>query len=562
MPYKAIGHPNEDIKTRTLGRLASWWIQTFVVYGPGSVRGQPVRMGAESLVETARMYALDERGKRLYTSAFLSKPKGTDKSGRAGYLTCFEAVGPARFAGWAKGGERYSFLGRDYVYAPGEAMGRPVVEPLVRCLATEFNQAGHVYDVVLHNFQEGPLAALGAAAFDGYIETPDNGQILPSTASAASKDGGKETFLVADETHLFVTPALRSVYNTLTRNMNKRPDAEPWVLETTTMYAPGEQSVAEQTFEYARLVMEGRARKPNLLFMHRWGDVSETDIYDEIKLRAGLEEAAGEAAAWLAADGGIDRTMSYIWDPRNSVQESLRYHLNMLGGSATAWVPPQVVDRACVTERLQPGDEIALGFDGSLSEDSTVLVACRLSDGLVQLLHAQERPVALRRDQPWSVDRDLVDQAVTQAFEDFEVRAFFADPPYWQAHVRSWEKEFGEGLAPASYQHIIGWLTNRVTPMVAAVEDTHTALLSGDIKVADDPILVRHLYNACRWQRPQGDLIGKEFRSSPKTMDAAVGMVLAYQAAVKARVYSPPGKKKKDPNKGLVALHPLPGISA
>ena len=43
-------------------------------------------------------------------------------------------------------------------------------------------------------------------------------------------------------------------------------DAEPWVLETTTMYRPGENSIAEETYKHAQDIREGRIKDPKLLF--------------------------------------------------------------------------------------------------------------------------------------------------------------------------------------------------------------------------------------------------------------------------------------------------------
>ena len=54
-------------------------------------------------------YSHDPAGKRFYNSAFFSRPKGTHKSGLAAALVFFEALGPARFAGWAKSGETSEF---------------------------------------------------------------------------------------------------------------------------------------------------------------------------------------------------------------------------------------------------------------------------------------------------------------------------------------------------------------------------------------------------------------------------------------------------------------------
>lgn len=698
MPRTIIKHPKDNLRC-SLGRLAYWWMKTFVVYGPGAVRGQPLNFGPERLSDLYHMYALDpDTGKRLHSSAFLSKCKGADKSGMAGYLVCFEAVGPCRFDGWAQGGETYTFLGHTYVYKAGEPMGRPVLEPVIRCMATEENQTSNVYEVALFNFQEGPLAALDVAAFDGYIETPGNGKIYPSTSGAASKDGGRETFVVFDEalaldtplptptgwttmgevqvgdlllgsngeptqvikttevqenrdcyrvsfadgtsivasaghlwqikkgsgwrhwetrtteeladlqhsnqlyvpmigrsvrtgkkitsvepvdsvpvkcvgvraadhlflagegftvthnTHLWNIPRLRRAYSTVKRNLTKRPLEEPWYLETTTMYAPGEESVAEKTYELALKIQEGKTRSTRLLFIHQYGVIKKDDIADEVKLRAALDEAAGEAAAWLDANATIH---DHFYDPREDLRDSIRYYLNALEGAAASWIEYAVVEELTVDEVFEPGDEIALGFDGSLTGDSTALVGVRLRDNLVQVLHLQEAPLDPKEAKLWSVDKGAVNKAVHSARETYTVKAFFGDPPFYQDEMADWQKLFGDEIAPYTPGNPIMWWTSRKPQTAKAVERTTTLFRTRGIKLSRNPALIRHIQNTRVWPRPEGDLIGKELKNSPKKMDISMAMVLAVEAAAHARTYVPKEKKEKDVNHGLIAKVPL-----
>lgn len=877
-------HPQEQL-TRSLGRLAYWWLRNFVVYGDGAVFKQPIRFGPERLGELMHMYALDEKGKRLYNHVFLSKPKGADKSGFAAYVGCFEVAGPARFAGWAKGGETFEYLGKRYTYRPGEPMGRLINQPRVRCLATEEGQTGLIYDTILTNFKDGPLAELNAATFGGYIELPmlNGGRVDPTTSGASSKDGGRDTLVLADEalaldtavptpagyrhlgsiqvgdevfgsdgrpvrvvktteimeerrcfrvrfadgtdvvaseghlwassvaggpvrvrttaqlaacesvvtvprvsgplqwcggdeppldpwvlgywlgdgdarnatitvgdqdvdafhrslplfwsttrcsnqqtprfyvhtpgssrgvvglkgllkqigvlgdkhvpeqyldaslddrvmllrglmdsdgwagpsgkcvfsnsnpvlldavtrllwslgertsgvkwtidersrtgrtgkvhwtprlvnpftymrkairaeaglvrsvgsvrvvsveevpsvpvrciavdspdhlfvvgdgcvlthnTHLWFTPALKRAFHTVSRNLTKRPTEEPWLFETTTMYKPGQASIAEETYEVSKLADEGRLRRDSrLLFIHRWGEIKEEEIADEAKLRVALVDAEGDAAEWLDQD----RIMDDIYDPANDVNESIRYYLNALAGSAASWLTPAQINAVVTSTRLEKGDTIALGFDGSLTNDSTALVAVRLEDNLVQLLHIQEAPTDTTQ-KTWSVDQDLVDKVVAKVFEDFDVRAFFADPPYWQDRIERWEAKYGDGLAPSTRAHPIMWWTNKHMQMANAVEAAHTMITTGEARISENSALVRHLNNACRGGR-NDELIYKESRMSRHKIDAAVTTVIALRAAAAARAWTPrEARPAKDPNHGLVSSVPL-----
>ena len=539
---RAKGH-NRD---RTLW-VALWWLEEFTVHGPGPVVGMPTKLTDEYAGFIADAYTHDAAGRRLYDSAFFSRPKGCDKSGLSARIALFEALGPCRFSGWAKGGETYEFLGRVYTYAPGEAMGKPIVTPYVRVMATEEGQTGNVYDTIFYNLtdENAPLSRLVAYGLDAgltRILLPFGGEITPSTSGAASKDGGKETFVVFDETHLYITPTLRGMYETVVRNLDKRKREGTWFIEATTMYAPGQNSTAEETYRLSELIEAGRSKRERLLFDHRWGQI--IDLADEALLRIAIREAYGDAlfneenpAGWIDEDGIVDG----ILDIRRAEASSRRYFLNAIVAAVNAWVTPELLERAAEGYRhhafvgLQPGDVITLGFDGSKNDDATVLVACRVSDRLLFPLHIDEVP-----DGPeavdWTVDRIAVDAAVNAAFQRYDVVGFYADPPHWQDYVDSWATEYGDKLrVHASGKHSIEWWTNREIAMSHALERLHTAMLAGTmIFPIGDGILrqfYRHFLNAREWPRRGGTVIGKDRKGSALKMDAAIAATLAFEAA-------------------------------
>lgn len=545
MPRRLVRASDHD-RTRSLGWLMLAWYEFFVVHGPGDVQGEPVRHGDEYSGFVADCYAVDATGRMLYDSAFLSRPKGCDKSGQGGRFGLGEAFGPCRFAGFAAGGEVYRDpwgLGFAYEYEPGEPMGRPVKVPFIRCLATEEGQTGLVYDTIHFNLTEGPLAAVeGVDAGLTRVILPGGGEITPSTASSASKDGGKETFVVFDETHLYNQPDLRRMYRTVTRNLRKRKKiAGTWYLETTTMFAPGEESVAESTYRLSEQISEGKARRERLLVDHRWGECE--DPSDEAALRAGIVEAYGDAMAWNDLNGLVDE----FFDPRAHIVDSRRYFLNAETETSDAWLAAREWDpRADPLTVLADKEQITLGFDGSVRDDATALVACRVSDGHLELLACEAKPDGVTS---WQVDREAIDAAVASAFDRYEVVAFFADPPQWQDYVDRWTAEFGDRLqVKASQSHPLEWWTNRPKVMVAALERFHEAVLSGQLTHDGSTLLRRHVLNARRRVSRSGIQISKEYPMSPRKIDAAMAAVLAYEAradAVAAGVMSRPKKSKR-----------------
>lgn len=558
MPRRLIRNEAEHDRLRSLGGIAVWWVETFVVHGRGDIAGQPIRYGDEYTGFVFDCYALDARGRRLYDSAFFSRPKGTDKSGVAAALSLLEAFGPCRFAGFAKGGETYTFLGQTYHYAKGEPMGRPVTQPIIRILATEEGQTGNVYDSIYFNLtsDDAPLnqlvKAYGVDAGKTRVLLPKSsggGSIEPMSSGAASKDGGLETFVVFDESHLYNVDRLKKMYGTVTRNLRKRKKlAEPWYIETTTMYQPGEESVAEDTYRLADLIQEGRTRRKRLLFDHRWGELGdalqgedESDEAYEERISTAFADAYGDAVEWNDVDDMLDA----FFDPRNVEAEQRRYFLNAIVEANNSWLKFAEWAQIGLSERAKAakkagekfawrppkaGETITLGFDGSRSDDATALVACRVSDGYVWPVIIEESPDS-EESKKWTVDQPKVDKRVRETLKKFTVVGFFADPPYWQDYVDAWDKDFGDQMVVRGTRDKgMHFYTSNHKAMAMAIERAHTAILAGNVIHGNDLQLTRHIMNARRWERNGGDVIGKEKRGSKNKMDAAMATVLALEA--------------------------------
>jgi hypothetical protein len=310
--------------SRSMGWAAADWIEHYLVHGPGDVQGQRIELDDEFTEFIVRGYVVDAKGDRLVRRAFLSRAKGRSKSGLAGFVADFEALGPCRFDHWAEAGEVSPW---GYEYDEGEPVGRPLTYAEILCVATEEGQAGNTYDVIyytLHPETCSPELLADYGRLDvglTRINLPGKrGFIEPVTSADTSADGAKSTFIVADETHLWVLPRLHRLHGVMTRNLLKRKAASGWMLETSTMYAEGENSVAEGTHAYAE--SSSRSRK-YLLFDHRQAAES-WDITKRRERLSALREAYGPASAWMNLDAIAD---SYD-DPQVSEGEFRRYWLN------------------------------------------------------------------------------------------------------------------------------------------------------------------------------------------------------------------------------------------
>lgn len=495
MTKKAQKHNNFT----TLGWVAINWIESYLVHGPGDVQGEAIVLDDEQATFILRAYELDKLGRRIIRRAFFSRPKGRAKSELAGMIVCFEALGPARF---------------DHFDKNGDVVGKPVQYPFIRCLATEETQSGNTYDNVRYmlehvktNFaQEYPGIDIGLSR----TFLKGGGEILPSTAASASKDGGKESFVVADETHLYSTPELKRMHETIRRNLAKRKAADPWMMETSTMYAIGEDSIAEQTHRLWVAMQEGRAKNPGLLFDHLQAP-EVPNLQDTEALTKALAVVYGPAFAWL----DIDRLVSEIQDPMTKSSDARRYFLNQPSTNTDKYMDATIWASASEPEVLETGTSVVLGYDGSRKDDATVLVACRIEDGKIFQLACWERPPG-PPGYDWEVPRIEVDEVVRDAFEKYDVTSIWADPSGWQSYLDAWNTTFIDKVVavyPSSQRKLMAQGLDRF------LEDT----IEGKLKHDGSKELTRHVLNAIPSKFGQ---VSKP--SHTHKIDGLIAAVLAY----------------------------------
>lgn len=490
----------------TLGWGVIDWIQRYLVHGPGDVQGEPVVLDDEMAMFILRAYQLRPDGRRRIRRAVFSRPKGRAKSELAAMLAIAEAVGPTRFAGWD---ER------------GQPLGAPPVSPEILCVATEERQAGNVYEHVRYMLQHGAVARIPGVQAGLTRSLVPGGVIEPVTAAADSKDGGRSTFVVFDETHLFNSTQLRRLHGIIRRNLAKRMGADPWSLEVTTMYRPGEESVAELSHRYARAVQSGELDDDSFYFDHREGP-SDFNWKSDTELREALREAYGAAAGWM----DLDRIVRECRDPQAEEADSRRYWLNQAAKTSSQWLDLADWDALARPDEVEPGTPITVGFDGSRFDDATALVACRISDGYVFMPELRGEATVWEKpldEDAWEVPRVEVTSAVDALFSRYEVRRMYCDPPGWEDTIDRWAADHGEKV-------VIAWWTNRQTPMARAVERFAGAVRARELKHDGNGVLSRHVGNTHRDRTRWGSLLRKETKMSQRKIDAAMAAVLAYEA--------------------------------
>ena len=168
---------------------------------------------------------------------------------------------------------------------------------------------------------------------------------------------------------------------------------------------------------------------------------------------------------------------------------------------------------------LNPEDEIVLGFDGSFSNDSTAIVACRVADKALFVLGHWERPID--GDLAWRVPIEEVELKMLDLFSKHKVLEIVCDPFRWQRSMEAWTQV---GLPIVEFPQTPG----RMVPATASFYD---AVVNIQLKHDGDPRLARHAENATPYYSRNGLMVKKESKNSLKRIDLLVAAIMAHSRA-------------------------------
>lgn len=400
-------------------------------------------------------------------------------------------------------------------------------------------------------------------AMETFISVP-RGRIQAVTSAALSREGFRPVFSSLDQTESwFPSNGGVRLYRTVRRNTAKTGGS---TIETPNAFEPGAESVAEATWDAYQQLLKGKTRsgKRDFFVDHREA-AATTDIYDEASLRRGLVEAYGDSAADNGGWVNMDNILDEFWDVNTDPQEARRYFLNQITHASDSFLS-SVELAACVEPKsVDVGTPIVLGFDGSTGRakgkaDATALVACRLSDGYCWQVLIREPPSNPKQAREWTAPVFEFDTAVQQMFRDFKVVGFYADPSGWEAHVSRWEELFGKRLrvrAGGEGNHpMMAWPRGKTGNVVPFVKRVRTSILAsgqartaaltaangnkdamrgvGEFTYCGSMELTAHLLNARMRKHQSGFLLAKDFPESPRKIDGAYALVLAWKARLDA----------------------------
>lgn len=489
-------------------------METYLVHGPGDVLGEPIELLDEIRLFLYRAYEVYPRdhelaGRRRFKRVVLSRRKGVGKTEIAAWIAIAELdpSAPVRCDGWRKDGGEWI------------PVGAAVTDPYIPMVATTEEQTEDLaYGAVREIIMRGPLMEDYDVGLERIVHKTAAGKLQALAAAPNARDGARTTHQHFDETHLFVLASLRAAHASMLRNIPKRRAADPWSLETTTMYAPGENSVAEGTHKYAEAVASGRTEAHDLLFDHRQAS-ERHNLKVTDQLVSAIREASGDAIVYTDVEGivGLYR------DPQTDENDFRRFWLNQKRKSTPRWISTDAWARLVKRDRkLADRERVVLAFDGSYRHDSTALVAATVEEKpYLTLLAIWEKP--LKASSTWRVPRREVEAEIERAMERFEVVELAGDPPGWQRELEDWAALYGDV--------VVEFDTNQTTKFGPACDAFEQAVFDKTLSHDGKEPLSRHVGNCVKRKSGRWNVADKSEPSSPDKIDAAVAAIIAYSRA-------------------------------
>lgn len=503
----------------TLGPQVVEFIEQMLIHGPGDLRGEPARVDDEKRALIYRAYEVHPKGtpnagRRRFRRVAWSLRKGSAKTELAAWLAACELHpdAPVRCDGFD---------------SRGRPVGIGVRDPYIPLVAyTEEQSEDLAYGALYTIISEGPLVNDFDIGLSRIMRIRGDGKAVALANAPDSRDGARTTFQVLDETHRFVLPRLREAHRVMLANLPKRRLADPWSLETTTAYAPGERSVAESTMDYARHVALGDVADARLFYFHRQAS-EDHDLSTDAGLRAAVIEASGPVAEWSDIEGIIEQ----FADPTADLSYLRRVWLNQIMHESERAFDAEAWRKLRAPSIIAHNSVITIGFHGARTRDSTALVATDVISGFQWLLGLWERPDSADE---WEVPADEVDAVVADAFRRFKVWRLYAHPPYWETTIRNWAGTYGK-------DRVVEFWVNSGARIGPAVRSYAGAIARGEVSHSGDAHLGAHIGAAFRRPLTQADDDGsplwslrKERAESPHKINAAFAAVLSWEARTQA----------------------------
>lgn len=384
--------------------------------------------------------------------------------------------------------------------------------------AADREQARIVFGSAKAMVEASPELAEQTKLYRDAIEVPSTGSVYRVlSAEAFTKEGLSPTLTIYDELHAAPTDEL---WNVMTLAQGAR--VSPMTIGITTAGvrsdSTGQDSTCYRLYQYGQRVASGEVDDPSF-FMAWWQGDPEADH----RL----------TTTWPPANPGLgdllDTEDMASAAKRTPEAEFKTKRLNLWVNAAKAWLPTGAWSGLAKADEIARDTPVVVGFDGSFSNDSTVLVGCTIEDKpRIFMIDIWEK---LPTDEDtWRVPMAEVDAVVMSLPSRFHLVELACDPYRWAREMESWA---AAGLPVVEYN------SSSPARMVPATAKFYDAVTSDGIAHDHDPVLARHIDNCVVKVDRLGPRIVKEHRGSPRKIDAAVAAVFAFDRATAGREADP-----------------------
>jgi hypothetical protein len=526
-------------KYPSLGWGVKDYIEKNLVFGPGSLQGQPAVLDSEKTMLLVAAYEIypqfiaDSKteahpmaGLRRFNRVAWELRKGRAKTEFAAWVTGCELSkdAPVRFESWDEHGNPF---------------GRPVTAPFIPMMAAAEEQVQELAYGVLKwilehstniNWQfDIGLERIVRLGDDG----TNDGEAMAVSNAPATRDGARTTFQHFDEPHRLHLQLQRQAHDTMTNNLPKRMAEDPWSLYTSTAGNPGQGSIQEDLRTEAEKIDKGDKAGDRFFFFSRWSDPAEDpDLSTTDKRIKAVSNATGKVGEWGKGQFAYIASLYDMEGADKAYWE--RVWLNRWRKSGSNMFDTRNV-------KTQPGVLIpkdafvAVGFDGSRRNDSTGMVITDIKSGLQQVVGCWEKPDNV---DPWEVPAMDVHNTLADIVFRFDMWKLYGDPPYWTEEMATWATLYPD--------RVVEFWTNQQRRMAYTIRAYLEALDTGACRIGgtDEQVatMIRHMGNAGKKELNIVDDQGKPLyimchadgRLADK-YDVAMAGCLSWAAALDAR---------------------------
>lgn len=540
----------EDELFPTLGGQVCDFLEERACFGPGDLKGQPLKLDEDRRFILHRAYEVwpqghNREGRRRWKRLAVSVRKGFAKTELMALVAFAELhpESPVRLDGWD---------------AHGEPVGRPVVDPYIPMLANAKLQVSELaYGALKFICEECADNDWFDASLDRIIRfnaagRPD-GKALPLANAPDSNDGGRTTWQGFDETHRLYLPSERNAVTTMEANLGKRVAQDPWSMSTTTAGEPGQNSVAETDHFEAEAMARGDIKRPRMFYFHRQAsDDWDMDKFED-RCKAIIEASGPDLAARtdvedLASQWDIPNAdkpyLERVWTNRWTQQGLQAFNL---GKFKTLARPELSIPR---------GAYVTVGFDGARFRDATGLIMTDVKTGLQQVEFLAEKPL---NDEDWEVNESELTAKWNYLRRSYKVLLMYGDPAYYTSTLGEWSAK--AGVSPITKKPVVQeFWTNKQDRMIKSLLSYESAIASEMVTYSDsvlgtdEPVkhgdLVRHVGNAGKKLLNRVDIqTGKRLwilckLHKDRKFDLGMAAVLSWEARMEVLPLLPKPKKR------------------